>query len=67
MFFRRRDDQGVDPWLFEKMALFTAGAIAALVGMLLDEAWIMALAGALLLGGLALRLVPRGGDDDPAG
>jgi hypothetical protein len=66
MFFRRRHDHGVDPWLFEKMALFTGGAIAALVGMFLDEPWIMVLAGALLLGGLALRLVPRGDGDDQA-
>jgi hypothetical protein len=63
MFFRRRDIDGIDPWLREKTALFTAGAATALLGMFLDEAWVIGLAVLLLFGGLALRWIPRDSAD----
>lgn len=61
VFFRRRETDKDDPWLYEKMILFAVGAAAALAGMLLDESWIIILAALLLVTGMALRLVPRKG------
>lgn len=67
MFFRRgiRADQ----WLSAKIALFTAGALLAVVGMVLRNDWVIGSAGLVLAAGIALRFLPRheGGDDsDPA-
>lgn len=62
--FIRRGGSGDDPWLNQKLWTFTIGAVVALVGMLLDNLWVMAAAGLILVGGVALRFIPRadGGD-----
>lgn len=68
--FIRRGGSAEDPWLNEKLWIFTTGAVVALLGMLLDNLWLMAGAGVILAGGIALRFVPRGADrqtdGDPA-
>jgi hypothetical protein len=63
--FFRRGSRTDDPWLTEKLWLFTLGAVGALLGMLLDNGWVMALGGVALAGGLILRLVPRGSAGAP--
>ena len=60
MFFRRSTSHHDDPWLAEKLWLFTAGAVAAIVGMLLDSTWLMAIAALLLVAGVFIRFLPRG-------
>lgn len=57
MFFRRTT--GDDPRLPVKIALFTVGAVLAVVGMLLENDWVIAAAAAILLAGIALRFVGR--------
>jgi hypothetical protein len=67
--FFRRGVPGDDPWTTEKIWIFTVGALLAMVGMLLDDRWIMGAAALLLLGGVLLRFVPRGtagGEDGDA-
>lgn len=59
MFFRRTT--GDDPRLGAKIALFTVGAVLAVVGMLLENDWVIAVAAAILLAGIALRFVGRSG------
>ncbi|HUE77178.1 MAG TPA: hypothetical protein VMM83_04485 [Longimicrobiales bacterium] len=53
MFFRRttRDD----PRLPAKIALFTVGALLAIVGMILENDWVIVGAAVILLAGMALR------------
>lgn len=72
--FYRRTAGDPDPWLQEKIWIFTAGAVAAMLGMLLDNQWVLVGAGILLAAGVLLRFVPRetgdpggpgGPDDDP--
>jgi hypothetical protein len=63
VFFRRGVPGGDDPWVTEKISLFTVGALVAMVGMLLDHRWLMGLAAVLLLGGVLLRFIPRDGRD----
>lgn len=60
MFFRRgvRDDGHLPT----KIALFTVGALIALVGMALRNDWVIGLAGIVLAAGFLLRFIP-GGDD----
>jgi hypothetical protein len=60
MFFRRGASHHDDPWLVEKLWLFTAGAVAAIAGMLLDNAWLIAIAALLLVAGVFIRFLPRG-------
>lgn len=62
MFFRRgvADD---DPWLQAKLWIFTAGALLALAGMLLENDWLMGAAGIVLLAGVLLRFVKRPDDE----
>ncbi len=57
MFFRRttRDD----PRLPAKIALFTVGALVAIIGMILENDWVIAAAAVILLAGIALRFVGR--------
>jgi hypothetical protein len=64
--FYRRTSGDHDPWLREKIWVFVAGAVAAMIGMLLDNSWVLVGAGILLAAGVLLRFVPRGGDDDAA-
>jgi hypothetical protein len=56
----RRSTPGEDPWVTEKVWVFAAGAVAAMVGMLMDSVWVMAGAGVLLAAGVLLRFIPRG-------
>ena len=67
MFFRRgvADD---DPWLRPKLWLFSIGAILALLGMGLENDWLIGAAALVLLAGLLLRfLKPRQDDDEEVG
>lgn len=63
MFFRRgvSDD---DPWLQVKLWLFTIGAMLALLGMGLQNDWLIGAAGIVLAGGLVLRFVGRNGEGE---
>ncbi len=61
MFFRRGTSHG--PWLQARIWSFTAGALVALVGMVLQNDWIIGLAALILAAGFALRFIDR--DDDP--
>jgi hypothetical protein len=64
MFFRRGVPDNGDPWVTEKIWIFTSGALLAMVGMFLDNRWLMGAAGLLLLAGVLLRFVPRRQPDD---
>jgi hypothetical protein len=59
MVFFRRTQSDDDPWLREKVWIFTAGAVVALVGMLSDTTWVIGLGALILLSGIALRFLPR--------
>jgi hypothetical protein len=63
--FFRRSKVGDDPWLTQKMWIFTAGAGVALLGMLMDASWLIAIGALLLAAGIALRFVPRRTDQSP--
>lgn len=65
MFFRR----GVrnDEWLSARIALFTAGALLAVVGMVLRNDWVIGAAGLVLAAGIAVRFIPRGDEPDDSG
>lgn len=58
MFFRRgvADD---DPWLRAKLWIFSIGALVALAGMLLENDWVIGVAGIILAAGIVLRFVKR--------
>jgi hypothetical protein len=60
MFFRRGTSHRDDPWLTEKLWLFTAGAVTAMLGMLLDNGWLMGFGAFLLACGVLIRFLPRG-------
>ena len=60
MFFRRGVAED-DRWLELKMWLFSIGALLALLGMLLENDWVMGAAGVVLLAGFLLRFA--GGSD----
>lgn len=63
MFFRR----GIrhDRWLETKIALFSLGALLAVVGMALTNDWIIGAAGLILGAGFILRFAPRADDETP--
>lgn len=63
--FYRRTAGDPDPWLREKIWVFVAGAVAAMIGMLLDNTWVLVGAGILLAAGVLLRFVPRASGDGP--
>lgn len=66
MFFRRGVAED-DPWLQAKLWLFSIGALLALLGMGLENDWLMGAAGVVLLAGLVLRFVRHPGrPDDPS-
>ncbi|NIP83236.1 MAG: hypothetical protein GWM90_30020 [Gemmatimonadetes bacterium] len=56
MFFRR-DRPGEDPFLGPKLWLFGIGALLALVGMALENDWLIGAAALFLAGGILLRLL----------
>lgn len=58
MFFRRGTSHG--QWLQAKIWTFSVGAVVALVGMALQNDWIIGLAALILAAGIALRLLDRG-------
>lgn len=62
MFFRRgvADD---DPWLQAKLWLFSLGALLALMGMFLENRWVIGGAGLLLGAGVLLRFIPGPRED----
>ena len=64
MFFRRgvADD---DPWLDVKLWVFSVGALLALLGMGLQKAWLIGVAGIVLGAGVLLRFVRRGTPEPP--
>lgn len=58
MFFRRGVE--ADRWLQAKMWLFSIGALLALVGMFLENSWVIGVAGLVLVAGFLLRFLPGG-------
>jgi hypothetical protein len=60
MFFRRGTSHQDDPWLTEKLWLFTGGAVTAILGMLLENSWLMGVGALLLAAGVLIRFLPRG-------
>lgn len=66
MFFRRGVAED-DRWLEAKMWLFSIGALTALVGMLLENDWVMGVATIFLLAGFVLRFAGGSDDEDPDG
>lgn len=66
MFFRRGVSED-DRFLRAKLWIFSAGAILALVGMGLQNDWLIGGAGLVLAAGIVLRLVGRGGADADGG
>ena len=56
MFFRRGVSD--DGWLQLKLWLFSIGALLALVGMFLENDWVVGAAGVVLLAGFLLRFAP---------
>lgn len=65
MFFRRGVAED-DRWLEVKMWLFSIGALTALVGMFLENDWVMGVAAIFLLAGFVLRFAGRSDDEDSA-
>lgn len=62
MFFRRGvADDG--RWLQAKLWIFSIGALLALVGMFLENDWVIGGAGLVLATGLLLRFLDRGDAD----
>ncbi|MFO7894967.1 MAG: hypothetical protein R6U63_14740 [Longimicrobiales bacterium] len=62
MFFRRGVG-GDDRWLQAKLWIFSIGALLALVGMFLENDWLIGGAGLVLAAGLVLRFLDRGDAD----
>ena len=57
MFFRRGD--AYDDRLPAKIAIFTVGAVLALVGMILQNDWVVGAAAVVLAAGIFIRFAPR--------
>jgi hypothetical protein len=55
-----------DPWLQAKLWIFSIGALLALLGMGLENGWLIGAAGIMLAAGLLLRFVKRPGLDSEA-
>lgn len=65
MFFRRgvADD---DPWLGPKLWIFGIGALLALLGMALENDWLIGAAGVVLAAGIGLRFLRRRSEEPDA-
>jgi len=59
IFASRRSREGPDPHLEMKVILFFVGAVLALAGIKLDSSLLVGLAIVILMGGVALRLIPE--------
>jgi len=57
----RRPRPGEDPYLRHKVALFTAGTLAAVLGIALERDWLVTVAIVILAIGILLRVLPRRG------
>ncbi len=57
MIFVDRSRRGPDPYVRVKTALLVLGAVVGLVGMRLDNGWLIGVAIAILFTAVALRLV----------
>ena len=66
MFFRRGVGED-DRWLETKLWLFSIGALLALVGMFLENEWVIGAAAIVLLAGFLLRFAPGDGDGADTG
>jgi hypothetical protein len=66
MFFRRGVSDTDDRWLQVRLWLFGVGAVLALLGMGLQNDWLIGAAGLVLAGGILLRFTPRPGSEDDA-
>jgi hypothetical protein len=62
--FHRRRRSGPDPFLQWKVRLFFLGAVVALVGLARDSSLLVGLAVLILLIGVAVRLLPRGKEEE---
>ena len=62
MFFRRGDTY--DDRLPAKIASFTVGALLAIVGMILQNDWVVGAAAVVLAAGILIRFAPRPDDAD---
>jgi hypothetical protein len=65
VFFRRGVSED-DRFLQAKLWIFSTGAILALVGMGLQNDWLIGVAGLILAAGIVLRLVGRRKEDTAA-
>jgi hypothetical protein len=54
-----REDYGPDPGLNWKVGIFFLGALMAFVGMWMEARWLVGVAIAVLVLGMALRFIPR--------
>lgn len=59
LFRPSREPRGADPWLDAKLLLFSLGAAAGILGMLLEREWLVFSAIGILILGVALRFLPR--------
>ena len=62
VFLDRRRRAG--PYLEWKVRLFVVAAVLGLAGIYLDERWLTGTAIVLLFGGLALRFLPTGDEEE---
>lgn len=67
MFFRRGGAEE-DDRLAEKIAIFTVGALLALLGMAIGNDWVVGAAALVLVAGIVIRFAPgRAPSDDERG
>lgn len=64
MFFRRGVSDSDERWLAARMRIFGVGAVLALLGIGLQNDWLVGAAGLVLAGGILLRFLPGDGDGD---
>lgn len=67
LFARRSSEEGPDPWLDLKIGLFFVAALLAVVGMAVGAPWLIYAAILVIVLGLLLRLLPRGGGEGEQG
>jgi hypothetical protein len=54
-----RTRRGPDPWLTHKQILFVFGAVAGLIGIMLNLPWLINIGIAVLAVGIVLRFIKR--------